>query len=134
MVRSGIPIFLFIALVTISVFPELLFAFHEEGHLLQLEYPTIDIPGFEPTTLRLDIGLNLFLAWLYYFIVSIAGLVAFLMLVWGGFGYLTSAGNPGKIGEAKDRMTSAIVGLIIIFTSFIILQTINPDLVILSLP
>jgi len=47
---------------------------------------------------------------------------------------LTSAGSPAKISEAKDRIGSAILGLIIILASFLILKVINPDLITLKLP
>ncbi len=101
---------------------------------LNLDYPTITIPGVGEITLSLDMELNTLIAWLYYFIIGIAGISAFVMLVWGGVEWMTSAGNPSKITSAKDRMTSALLGLLIILASWLILQVINPELVILTMP
>ena len=78
--------------------------------------------------------MNELVAWLYYFIVMIGGLAAFIGMVWGGFLWLTAAGNPGRISEAKDRVYSALIGLLIILLSWLILNTINPQLIILSVP
>ncbi len=78
--------------------------------------------------------INDLIAWLYYAIITIAGLAAFFMIVTGGFQYLTSAGNPTSMGDAKDRIFNAVLGLILIFTSYLILQVINPDLLLLKLP
>ena len=78
--------------------------------------------------------LNQVVAWFYYFIISIAGIATFVMLVWGGFNWLTSAGSPGKITEAKDRIYSAFLGLLLILASYLIIQVINPELLILNLP
>jgi hypothetical protein len=96
---------------------------------LELSYPTI--AGY---TLSLGIDINKLIAWFYYFIVSIAGLATFVMLVWGGFEWMTSTGNPARISSAKDRILSAFMGLIIILASWLILQVINPDLLLLRLP
>lgn len=93
-----------------------------------------DYPPFGGFDLNEDQDLNQLIAWFYYFIVAIAGLSAFVMLVWGGVQWLTSAGNPTKITEAKDRMTSALLGLLIILGSWLILQVINPELTILTMP
>ena len=91
-------------------------------------------PSFQNFSLTLDMPLNQAIAWFYYFIVGVAGLAAFVMLVWGGFQYLTSAGNPTAIGDAKDRIKSALLGLLIILISWLILQVINPELTILRGP
>lgn len=96
---------------------------------LELTYPVIQ--GLE---IRLDMNLNELIVWFYYFIVGISGLAVFIELVWGGFTWLTSSGSSSKTGEAKERINSAVLGLIIILSSYLILQVINPDLTIIKLP
>lgn len=96
---------------------------------LELKYPTIG-----GITVQMGMDLNALIAWGYYFIVSIAGLAAFMKLVMGGFGYVISAGNPASIADARSQINEAIWGLLLVFTSYIILRVINPDLVILNLP
>lgn len=54
------------------------------------------------------------LAELEELIRNIAIAAAVLMIVWGGFEWMTSAGDPAKISSAKERIYSAILGLIII--------------------
>ncbi len=112
-----------------SIFSILFLLLPAVSSALELNYPI-----FGGYTLTLDMNLNKLVAWFYYFIVGIAGLSAFIMLIWGGFQYLTSAGNPTAIGDAKDRIKSALLGLLIILTSWLILQVINPDLTTLNLP
>ncbi len=74
------------------------------------------------------------IAYLYNFAIMIAGIAVFFMLVIGGFKYLTSAGDPGKAKEAKDQLTSSVFGLILLLSSFLILNTINPQLTTLTPP
>jgi len=112
------------------------------GINLNLDYPSFEIcnRAGECTTYDMEQiaaspnALNQLVAWLYYFIVMISGFAAFLMLVWGGFQWMTSAGNPAKIGEAKDRLISAVLGLVLILASWLILNTINPELTLLKMP
>lgn len=99
---------------------------------LNLCYPTIGPDG--GSTLKIGTDLNKVISWFYYFIVTISGFAAFAMIVFGGFKYLSSAGNPSAIGDAKDQIKSALLGLLLILTSYLILQVINPDLVILADP
>lgn len=67
------------------------------------------------------------LANLYYFLLSLVGISALIMFVWGGIEYMLAGDkDPGK---AKERMKNAVYGLVLAFTSWLILYTINPDLV-----
>jgi len=66
--------------------------------------------------------------------IALGGLAAFIALIWAGFQYLTSAGDPAKIKDAKDRITAAISGLVLLLASFLILNTINPELTTLEAP
>jgi hypothetical protein len=73
-------------------------------------------------------------AWLYYFILGISALAAFVMLVWGGIQWLTSGAIPSQAGEARDKLKSAVLGLLLILASFLIIQIINPQLTVLKQP
>jgi len=41
-------------------------------------------------------------------------------MLWGGFRWMTAAGNEEKTGEAKKIITAGIIGLVIIFISYAI--------------
>jgi len=60
--------------------------------------------------------------------LSAAGGVATLMLVVGGFLYLTAAGDERRIERGKATIRSSITGIIIILVSAIIVNTINAAL------
>jgi hypothetical protein len=50
------------------------------------------------------------------------------MLMAGGAIWLVSAGDASRVTQAKELIIGSIVGIIILFTSYIILIQINPDL------
>lgn len=56
---------------------------------------------------------------------SLAGLAVFIMLLVGGFKYLTSGGDPKKAQSAKDTLTYAILGLVLVIAAWFILAFIE---------
>ena len=55
--------------------------------------------------------------------LGIVGALTLLMLVWGGFQWLTSAGNPEKVKSGAQTMLWAIIGVVLVFASYILLST-----------
>ncbi len=66
--------------------------------------------------------------------ISLGGMAAFISLVIAGFQYLTSVGDSGKMSEAISRIQSAFFGLILLLSSWLVLNTINPELTTLKTP
>ncbi len=52
------------------------------------------------------------------YILGFVTLVAVLMLIWGGAQYLTAAGDESQVETAKNTITQAIIGLIIVGISY----------------
>jgi len=60
--------------------------------------------------------------------IGIASALAVIMIVIGGVQYMLT-GSVTKKGQAKETISSAILGLVLALAAFTILQTINEDLV-----
>lgn len=117
---------LVVAILTIFIVPLHVFAI-----TLNLDYPEF---GGVDLNRKDDQGLDRLAKWLYTGIVIISGLAAFVMLVWGGITWMSSAGSPTAISDAKDRIQKALLGLLLVLASFLILQVINPELTVLNIP
>jgi len=104
---------------------------------IQLNIP---IPGFTQTKTVGDEkiyvvrDLSCYLYYFYKYFAGVVGILAAVMIIYGGFRYLTSFGNPTRMATAKDQITSAIIGLIITLGTYVILFVINPAIVNLRLP
>jgi len=61
------------------------------------------------------------------------GILTMFMLGIGSYQYIMSLGNTAKMTSAKNTVNYAILGLVLGLTSWIILYTINPNLVKVSL-
>ena len=62
------------------------------------------------------------------FAIGISGGLAFLMMLLGAFQMVTSAGNPETLQAGKDRLTSAVIGLLFIIFAVLLLQIIGVDI------
>jgi|SRR3989344_1950190 len=51
-------------------------------------------------------------------LLGFLGIIAILIILWGGFMWMTAGGNEEKVGTAKKIISAGIVGLVIIFISF----------------
>lgn len=55
-------------------------------------------------------------------VLGVVGAVALLMFVWGGFQWMTAAGNTDQMAKAKKTLVWATLGLVAIFGSYAILS------------
>ena len=69
----------------------------------------------------------------YNFAVGAIAILAVIMIMIAGLQWIFAAGNPTTITTARSNITSAISGLVLILFSYVLLYTINPNLVNLSL-
>lgn len=58
-------------------------------------------------------------------VLSIISVISTGFLIWGGIQFITSEGDKQKVQAARGRITYAILGLIIAFLSFLIVQLIG---------
>ena len=56
---------------------------------------------------------------------AFAAIALFIMLLVGGFKYITSGGDPKAAESAKKTITAAIAGLVLVGTSILILRLIS---------
>ena len=55
-------------------------------------------------------------------LLGFTGVASLLFFIWGGIVILTSGGNSDKVKQGRDSIVWAAVGLIICFSSYIILN------------
>lgn len=57
--------------------------------------------------------------------IGMAGGIAFLLILFGGFQIITSAGNPEKLNAGRELIASAVAGLLFIIFSLFLLRLIG---------
>lgn len=59
------------------------------------------------------------------FAFPLAGLILFLMIVWGGFEMMIGAANKKNLDSGKKRVTAALVGFLLLFASYWIVSIVQ---------
>ena len=122
-------------------------AAESEEQPLVINPPRFTIPelqvnlGVEFTTPNCSVGsdgksqceinwLGVYLTAIYNYALKFGGILAAMMLMAGGLFWLISGGDPGKIKQAKNIISGSLIGLALLFSSYLILEQINPELVV----
>jgi len=88
--------------------------------------PGTQNPNCDPNKLNTDLGS--YVSGAFRLAIAISGVLAVMMIVFAGIKYM-SADAIGSKSEARKQIQDAILGLLLVFASYIILEAINPDLV-----
>jgi hypothetical protein len=91
-----------------------------------------DPTNYQSAGCKANPTLSSYLAGGYRLAIAGAGILAVLMIVVGGFNYISTDSISGK-ETGKETIKGALGGLLLAFGSYIILQMINPNLVSLNL-
>ena len=95
----------------------------------------IPIPGIKFSDLTVN-GQEMSIPWIaqyisgiYYFALYAGAILAVVVIMGAGFVWLTSQGNQSTIGRAKEYISNALIGILILLGSYALLYNINPQLV-----
>ena len=92
--------------------------------------PLAPLPGtFTGTETAPSTDLTTYLAGMIKLLIATAGAAAILVAIIGGTQYVASGITPDAKNNAKDRIQNAFIGLALVLTSYLILNSINPKLV-----
>lgn len=92
------------------------------NYLAQIDFGALEraVPNFKFAGGTIGDVISALLRYLFVF----AGLGVLLYLLYGGFQLMTSGGDPKGVAEGKGKITNAIVGFIIIFVAYWIIQAV----------
>lgn len=60
--------------------------------------------------------------------LALAGLIAVLFLIIGGFRFITAGGNDASAEQAKKMILNAVIGVIVIILSFVVVRVVSNTL------
>jgi len=121
--------FFSIIIISIMFFSLAGFAFAQDREL-EVDYP--EVAGEQPEETTTPV--TEYFKYIFNFLVGVSGIIALFVLINAGMNYITSAGNPEAINDSKSKIAAALLGILILFGSYLILTTINPDLIVFHLP
>ncbi|MBI2326982.1 hypothetical protein HYU92_01575 [Candidatus Curtissbacteria bacterium] len=84
----------------------------------------ISVPGLKPEFTETDL-VGKIITVVLPVVLSIAGFLTIIFIIISGIQFITSSGNPEAAATARNRLTFALIGFVIILLAFSILQIID---------
>jgi hypothetical protein len=103
-------IFIFICMLIVLTLPYFVFAENLPLDGLTNIQPHTGFNDAKSPFLFLGIVINAFLA--------ILGIIFIVLMIYGGYNWMIAAGDETKVSKAKDTFKRAIIGLVLIVSSF----------------
>lgn len=91
--------------------------------------PLAPLPYTSIDTTSSTINLSSYLSGMLKLLIAAGGALSILMAIIGGTQYVAAGISPDAKNSAKEHITNAFIGLALILSSYLILNTIDPKLV-----
>ncbi len=85
----------------------------------------VDLGSQVSDRVAINEDLGTFITRAFSAVILVAGIAAFLFMIYGGIQWVTSGGEKDKVKEARDKITQAIVGLAIVASAWAIFKLID---------
>lgn len=70
----------------------------------------------------------------YEMAIALSGVLALGMIIYAGIKRIIGANNPKEVSESNDIIYNALLGIVLLFGAYILLNTVNPQLTKLEMP
>ena len=90
--------------------------------------PAADDPCTKAGEIQTQLNFKYYVQYMFNLLIALAAVASVFMIVYGGFQYMSTDSWQGK-SDGLSKVKNALLGLLLVLTSFIILRTIDPRLV-----
>ena len=59
------------------------------------------------------------------FLIPLAAVILLLVFIWGGYDFMMSQGNPEKVKSAQAKLTTGIIGLVLLLMAYALVRLIS---------
>lgn len=67
-------------------------------------------------------NINLVVSRIISYVLGLIGTVSLILFIYGGLIWMTSAGSPDKVKKGRDIIVWAVIGMAVVFTSYILVK------------
>ncbi|GEM_PF-4242506 len=95
----------------------------------QLQIPIDTRKGFSTQELKDGKAIGMYFGDIYRWVTGAVGILAMLVFAYAGLLWLTARGEDSQVKQAQKLLVDSIAGITLVLGSYVILATINPNLV-----
>lgn len=59
------------------------------------------------------------------FLIPLAGIILVVVIIWGGYDFMMSQGQPEKLKGAQAKITTGIIGIVLLAVSFLLVKLVQ---------
>jgi hypothetical protein len=96
--------------------------------IFSLAFPVIVLAATQNPCVNATPDLGRCVGQVYIWAMGAAAVLALFMIVFGGYMTMTAAGNAERASRGRSFITSSLLGLLLLFGAYLLLNQINPDL------
>jgi len=93
------------------------------NRLASIHNPIVPSPGQDPESVVNLLGSSVNAIITFLFIGAF--LFFFIMLIWGGINFILSGGDKEKTAKAKEKLTAAVIGIVVVLLAFALVNLIS---------
>lgn len=105
-----------------------LFCFMQYSNAMEITYPEIKTITGDTIQITDETTPTGVFVYIFYILVSLGAVIALVVLVLAGLNLVMAGGEISKVSGAKRQIMGAVIGLVVLFSSYLILSIINPEL------
>jgi len=126
-------LFFFLIFLLFFGFTSFVFAQNGNGDArpLELEYPDF-APSIISAPTTVETAIYEYVVYIYYFVIIASGLFGFFSLIYAGFLYMISTGNPHLLEDAKDKIMATLFGILILLGAVLLLRQLSPQFIVME--
>jgi len=100
----------------------------QSAYAVENNYPEIKTP-FGTYSINESSTLTDYVSYAFMMIIAMGAVILLVILIWSGVNFIMSGGDPGRISKAREMAINGFMGMIILLSVFLILNSINPGIV-----
>ncbi|MCL4363977.1 pilin [Patescibacteria group bacterium] len=77
----------------------------------------LQLPGGQPID-----NIGTLVSRVLQFLLPLAGVVLLFVFIWGGYDFMMSQGNPEQVKNARAKITTGLIGFVILILSYFIVR------------
>lgn len=101
-----------------------LFICHTISFAMEIQYPEVN-----GITITDETTPTVYILYFFSMFLALGGVIAFLVIISASVKFMMAGGEPSKVSEARNQIIGALIGLVVLYSSYMILNTINKNLV-----
>lgn len=95
------------------------------GKAIAITNPVVGELGSDPDAAKSGATFVNYFVVIWNAFITIGALMVIIFFLWGGIEWISAGGDSGKVEKARNRITQAVIGIILLVSSFVLIELVS---------